>query len=93
MVAYFPFFVKGNGDKGRKNEKFPRLSFMQIYLYRVWTSYRSCGKMVLLLLRQVNNRIPFEKRELAGVISAMFCGCPVRGEQNGCEKIINAGII
>jgi hypothetical protein len=36
-----------------------------------------------VLLRQVNNRIPFEKRELAGVISAMFCGCPVRGEQNG----------
>jgi hypothetical protein len=47
----------------------------------------------LLLLRQVNDRPPFEKGELAGVISAMFCGCPVRGEQNGCEKLNNAGII
>ena len=28
-------------------------------------------------------QFPFKKRELAVVISAMFCGCPVRGEQNG----------
>jgi hypothetical protein len=49
--------------------------------------------MSLLLLRQVNYRIPFEKRELAGVINAMFCGCSVRGEQNGFRIFITGGII